>query len=128
MNERWIIILRKTARIWSVVIIGLGILMFVGEIIEPQSVELDSYPWFENLIPVTLGLSIVGLAVALKREGIGGGMAVGFALVNLLFYIATGRDRVGVVTLILTPIALPGFQFLILWWYSRDKTEPKLEN
>ena len=122
MNENWIRILRRTARIWSGVFIAFGVLMFIGEIIESQSMDLEPYPWFENLIPVTLGLAVVGLAVAWKYEGIGGGMAIGFAVVNLLLYIATGRTRVGAVILILLPVVLPGLLFLICWRNSRGAT------
>jgi hypothetical protein len=122
MNKKWIKILRKIARIWSGVIIGLGVIMFIAEIVEAQTTELDPYPWFENLIPVTLFLSVVGLAVAWKWEGIGGAMAVGLALANLLLYIATGRTQVGFVALILLPIALPGAMFLVCWRGSRNTT------
>ena len=124
MNEKWTRVLRKIARIWSGVIISLGILMFIAEIIESQTMELDPYPWFENLIPVTLGLAVVGLTLAWKYEAIGGGMAVGFSLVNLLLYIATGRERVGAVALILTPVVIPGILFLICWRRSRDIVQP----
>lgn len=93
--------------------------MLISEIIESQSVELEPYPWFENLIPLTLGLAIVGLAVAWKYEGIGGGMAVGFVAVNLLLYLATGRTRAGAVVIILAPVSLPGLLFLLHWWLTR---------
>ena len=120
MNEKWTRILRKIARIWGGVIITLGVLMFISEIVESQTVELDPYPWFENLIPVTLGLAVVGLALAWKYEGIGGAAAVGFSVVNLLLYIATGRTRVAAVAIILTPVVIPGLLFLICWRRSRE--------
>lgn len=115
MSIQWIKRVRKIARIWSGVIIGLGLVTLVSEIIEAQTVELDPYPWFENLIPVTLFLSIVGLGIAWKYEGIGGAMVVGFAIANLLLYIATGRTQVGAVIMILTPVVIPGLLFLACW-------------
>lgn len=99
---------------------GLGILVFIAEVIESASVEVDSYPWFENLIPAAMVIGILGLAVAWKSEGIGGAMAVVFAATSLLIYIATGRTKVGVVALIVSPIALPGLLFLICWWETRQ--------
>ena len=96
-------------------ILGLGLLVLVSEVIEARTMELDPYPWFENLIPATLTLSIVGLAVAWRREDVGGGMAVGFAAVNLLLYIATGRTQIVAVVLILSPIVIPGLLFLFCW-------------
>jgi hypothetical protein len=124
MNGRRITILRKIARVWSVVIIGLGVLLFLAEIFEAQTAELEPYPWFENLIPVTLFLSVVGLAVAWKWEGIGGGMAVGFAVVNILIYLATGRSRVAAVALVLAPVVLPGLLFLTCWRASKKTISP----
>ena len=120
MNSRRITILRKITRLWSGVIIALGILVFIGEIIESQTIELDPYPWWENLMPAAMFLAVVGLAVAWKWEGIGGAMAVGFALTNLLVYQATGRDRVWAVILIMLPVLIPGLLFLICWRGSRD--------
>ncbi|MCJ7701897.1 MAG: hypothetical protein MUO62_09960 [Anaerolineales bacterium] len=118
MEPKWINPLRKTARIWSVVIIGLGVLVFIAEIFEASTAELDPYPWFENLIPLTLFLSVLGLALAWRYEGIGAAVTLGAALANLLLYIATGRTQVGVVALVLAPIVLPGLLFLVCWWAS----------
>jgi hypothetical protein len=120
MNPKWITILRKITRIWSGVIIALGILIFIGEIIESQTMELDPYPWWENLMPAAMFLAVVGLAAGWKWEGIGGAMAVGFALVNVLIYLATGRERVGAVILIMLPVVIPGLLFLVCWRGSRN--------
>jgi hypothetical protein len=123
MDVKWISVVRKIARIWGVVILTLGILMLIAEIVEAQMMELNSYPWFENLIPISFGLGVIGLAVAWKYEGIGGGMAIGFTIIVLLLYLATGRTRVGRVAVILLPVALPGLMFLICWWKSRENLE-----
>ena len=124
MNPKWIAILRKIARIWSGVIIVLGILIFIAEIFEAQTVELDPYPWWENLMPAALFLAVVGLAAAWKWEGIGGAMAVGFALFNLLIYMASGREEVGAVILIILPVVIPGLMFLACWRGSKDIPQP----
>jgi hypothetical protein len=124
MNPKWISILRKITRIWSGVIIALGVLIFIGEIFESQTIELDPYPWWENLMPAALFLAVVGLAAAWKWEGVGGAMAVGFALANLLVYQATGRDRLWAVILIVLPVLIPGILFLICWRESRGRSQP----
>jgi hypothetical protein len=123
MNEKLIIVLRKIARIWSGVIIALGVLVFLAELFESQNIELEPYPWWENLMPAALFLAVVGLAVAWKWEEIGGSMTIGFALVNLLLYIATGRDRVWAVVVIMLPVVLPAFLFLTCYWGSTRPTE-----
>ena len=46
-------LIRRVARIWSIIIIGLGILIFIMEIIESSTIELEPYPFYENLIPFT---------------------------------------------------------------------------
>ena len=46
-------LIRRVARIWSIIIIGLGILIFIMEIIESCTIELEPYPFYENLIPFT---------------------------------------------------------------------------
>jgi hypothetical protein len=124
MSQKWISILRKIARVWSGVIIVLGFLTFLAEVIESQQAELDPYPWWENLMPAALLLALVGLAVAWRWEEFGGAMAVGFALVNLLLYIATGRDRVGAVALIILPLVIPGLLFLICHWGESKRKSP----
>jgi hypothetical protein len=124
MNGKWIKTLRVITRIWSGVIIGFGILIAIGEIIEAQTMELNPYPWYENLMPLSMFLGIVGLGVAWKREGIGGVMAILFAVTNLALYIYTGRTSVGVVALISSTVAIPGLLYLICWWGSRSTGPP----
>jgi len=106
-------ILRRIARIWSMVIIALVIVILVGEILEAGSTDPQPYPWFENLIPLTVLTAVLGLALAWRWEGVGAVITIVSVLVNLGVYIATGRDAVLVVMVILTPLAIPGVLFLI---------------
>lgn len=82
--------------------------------------ELDPYPWYENLMPLSMLLGIVGLGVAWKSEGIGSAMAVLFAMTNLALYIYTGRTSVGVGVLISSTVAIPGLLYLICWRGSKS--------
>lgn len=118
MNEkdsRSIKITRRIARIWGGVIIVLGSLMFIGEIIEGVTTQLDPYPWFENIIPFTMFTSVVGLAIAYRREGLGGAITVISLLINFGVYLLTGRGAVLFVLLLLTPIMIPGLLYLVCW-------------
>ena len=119
MNDRWISILRKIARIWSVVMIVLGALIFIAEIFEAQSAELEPYPWWENLMPASMFLAILCLGLAWRWEVIGGALAIVFCLVNMLLYIATGRGQVFAVLLITLPVFIPGLFFLICAWRTK---------
>jgi len=53
-------IICRIARIWSALIIGMGSIIFVAEIIEAIASEHEPYPFYENLIPATLFMSVVG--------------------------------------------------------------------
>lgn len=112
-------LIRRAARIWSIIIIGLGILIFIMEIVESFTTKLEPYPFYENLIPFTLFTAVVGLAVSWKWEGLGGAITIISVLVNLGVYLLTGRTAVGAVILILTPILIPGILFLVCWLRSR---------
>jgi hypothetical protein len=112
--------LRKVARLWSGVIVTVGLLIFAVEFIDAGSAGVGDYPWYENLIPVSLVLSLLGLLVAWRNECVGGLMAVGFALLSLVLYVAVGRTAVGLVSLILAPVVVPGFLFIACWRRTRQ--------
>ncbi len=122
--------IRRIARIWSAVIIALATLVFIAEIIEATTTELEPYPFIENLIPFTLVLSVVGLVVAFRREGLGGAINILSVLVNLATYWGIGgRGRgLAVVFVILTPIAIPGILFLVCWLRTREDVKSLRES
>jgi len=70
--------IRKITRMWSLVLIVLALLAAAGYILnwihtgtaDPHAVE--QYPPIENLPPILEFLAVTGLAVALRRERIGG--------------------------------------------------------
>ncbi|MEA2021128.1 MAG: hypothetical protein U9N08_01475 [Candidatus Caldatribacteriota bacterium] len=117
--------LRRIARIWSIVIIVFTFIMLAGYainwiktgIVDPHAV--DDYPPIENLIPFTLTLSVMGLAIAWRWEYLGGVINIGFFLLSLAihFWMVSPRPYP-----LLVAIALPtpGVLFLICWWISRQ--------
>jgi hypothetical protein len=118
--ERTTNIIRKIARIWSIVIIALVLFIFIAEIIgtfvADQSMN-EPYPWYENLIPLTIFLSVVGLAIAWRWEGLGSVLCIFFVVANYVMYVAFGGSDRGlyIVPLILSPILIPGILFLVSW-------------
>ena len=116
--ERTTNLIRKIARIWSIVIIALTLFILIAEIIGtfvPVQSMNEPYPWYENLIPLSLVLSVVGLAIAWRWEGFGSVLCVFFVIATYVMYLAFVRSDRGIyiVPIILLPILIPGILFLV---------------
>jgi len=92
---------------------------------DPHAIE--NYPPIENLIPLTLVLSVSGLGIAWRWEGLGGAINVGFYLANLAVHhwMISRRPYPWVLAPI---IATPGILFLVCWWRSREGTIPQSDS
>jgi hypothetical protein len=116
-------IIRKTARIWSLLIIAFSMIIFIGEIIGAwmNSQPNNTYPWYENLLPLTLFLAVVGLALAWRWELFGGVLCIICVTANYIMYVAFIASERGLymVPLISLPIIIPGILFLISWFRTR---------
>ena len=116
--------LRWIARIWSIVIIVFALIMLIGYAInwiqtgtaDPHAIK--NYLPVENLIPLTLILSVLGLAIAWRREGLGGAINIGFFLVTVVvhFWVISPRPFP---YLIAIGLPTPGILFLVCWWVSK---------
>ena len=118
-NMRSIRTLRRVARVWSIVVIAFTLVIVIGETAFPHT-EAD-VPFVEYLMPVSMFVSVLGLVLAWWREALGGGINVGFFLVNLIIYYIV-NDRFFPVRG-LAPLSLaivPGILFLICWFADRD--------
>ena len=121
--ERTTNLIRKIARIWSIVIIALTLFILIAEIIGtfvPVQSMNEPYPWYENLIPLSLVLSVVGLTIAWRWEGFGSVLCVFFVIATYVMYLAFVRSDRGIyiVPIILLPILIPGILFLVSWLRS----------
>jgi hypothetical protein len=115
---RW---MRRVARIWSIVVISIALLLAVTHIVSPEPQTTD-YPPIENLLPVLMLLSVLGLAVAWRWEGVGAALNIGFFLANLVLYrVIRGRAFPFGALLILSPVIVPGVLFLVCWWRTRSR-------
>jgi len=118
---KWI---RWIARIWGTAIITFALLMLIGYAwnwvttgkADPYAIE--DYPPIENLIPITLGLSVLGLGIAWRWEGLGGVITIVFQLATLAVHhlLLSPRPYPYPLTII---IATPGILFLVYRWRSR---------
>jgi len=129
---KWI---RWIARIWGTLIVAFALLILIGYAwnwvttgkADPHAVE--DYPPIENLPPLFGLLSVLGLGVAWRWEGLGGAITVVFrlaALPVLLIHRPITHDF----PRYLAPygtwmiIAIPGILFLVCWWRSRKRAIP----
>lgn len=94
--------------------------MAVGHLVSPNKSEADYSP-IENLIPLTLFLSVLGLAMAWRWELAGGLINIGFFLGTLAVYWLINHEFLeSFVIVLLSPLIIPGLLFLACWWRSRD--------
>ena len=110
------LIVRWMARTWIIASVGFILLMFIGSsLVEGfNPAQLASRDWIELLFfPFGVGL---GMIVAWRREGLGGGITVGSLLA---FYAALrvmdGRFPRGPWFAL---VAVPGVLFLVCWVLS----------
>ena len=116
--------LRRIARIWSIVIIVFTLIMLIGYAVNwvktgtADPYAMKDYPPIENLIPLTLILSVLGLGLAWRWEGLGGVINIGFYLANLAvhFWMISPRPYPYPIAIALLT---PGILFLVCWWKSR---------
>lgn len=120
MSEKTINALCWTARIWGLLILVITVLVLVSHIIFPDT-EPGTYPPVENLIPVSIFISVLGLAIAWKWKLAGALINLGFFSLNLLIYwLIQGKFLPLPVILVLSPIYIPGILFLVCWFLTRS--------
>ncbi|MEE9188654.1 MAG: hypothetical protein V3U36_04730 [Anaerolineales bacterium] len=121
--------IRKIARVWSLVIFALALIILIAEIIEAwlNPGLIGTYPWYENLIPLSLFLGVIGLMLAWRWEGFGSILSIVCVIANYVMYIAFGGQGRGlfVVPVILLPVLIPGILFLISWLRTDRDTSPR---
>ncbi|MCK5646304.1 MAG: hypothetical protein KAH97_05950 [Anaerolineales bacterium] len=114
------VLIRRIARILSLVILGIAGLVLLGHLVVPETNAAD-YPFVENLLPVILGISILGLAIAWRWEGTGGAISVGFFLLHLaVYWVIRGYFFPIRVLVVFSPILITGVLFLVHWRRSKN--------
>jgi hypothetical protein len=113
--------MRRVARIWSIVIIGITLVAAIAHIVVPEP-EATDYPPIENLLPVVMFLSVVGLAIAWRWEGVGGAINVGLFLAHLgLYWIIRGKFFPLRALPMFSAAVVPGVLFLVCWWRTQSR-------
>ena len=133
-NTRWI---RWIARIWSIPILLYTLLFFIGYawnmattgVADPHAVE--DVPAIEALPPLLLFLSVLGLAIAWRWEGLGGAITVVFHLAMLPVLLVHWPIAQDFARYLVAPygtwmiVLIPGILFLVCWWRSRKRAIPQ---
>jgi hypothetical protein len=129
--------IRWIARIWSFPIIVYSLIMLTGyawnlvTIGKADPYAVEGYPLIEALPPILMFLSVLGLGIAWRYEGLGGAITLVFLfVVLLLLLIQRPIDQVfyrsAIPFLMSMVIAIPGILFLVCWW--RSKRMPTFQN
>ena len=106
--------LRWSARVWSILAVGLVLLFAFGE-----GVNLSHFTARELVLFAFFPLGVcLGMAVAWWREGLGGGVTVAsFAAFYLAHFLQSSHLPRG---LAFAAVAAPGFLFLLSWLLARS--------
>ncbi len=122
--------MRRIARIWSSPIIVYSLIMLIGyawnwaTIGKADPYAVEGYPLVEALPPILVFLSVLGLVIAWRWEGLGGAITLVFLLATLILLliqrpITQDFYRFAIPCLMLVVVAIPGILFLLCWWRSR---------
>jgi len=123
--------MRWIARIWGTLIVAITLLMVAGYAwnwvttgeADPYAVE--DYAPIENLAPLLSLLSVLGLGLAWRWEGLGGAIAIVFSLAVLPVLLIHWPIAQDFPRYLVAPygtwmiIAIPGILFLVCWWRSK---------
>lgn len=115
--------LRLTARSASIICLAIIFLFFVGEGVD---FGLLTYKEYVGLMFFPVGV-FIGLVLAWREEGLGGIISVAsiFAFYLIYGWLLNGNIRQGWAFM---PFLLPGFLFLLYWFFSVMRLSPKREN
>jgi len=119
-TKRGVTAVRWTARLWSIASIGFILLMFIGSgLAEGFNPAQFAFRDLVGLFFFPLGVCL-GMIVAWRWEGLGGGITIGSLLA---FYAALrvmgGRFPRGPYFAL---VAAPGILFLVCWFLSRGRS------
>jgi hypothetical protein len=104
--------IRWIARIWSIASVGFVLLIVVGELVYPHAPPPSAFRDLVGLFFFPFG-TCVGMILAWRWEGVGGGIAVGSILAfYALLRVIDGRFPRGPYFAL---VAAPGVLFLLSW-------------
>jgi TRAP-type C4-dicarboxylate transport system permease small subunit len=129
--------MRRIARIWGALLIACTLLIFIGYAwnwlttgkADPHAAE--DYPPIENVPPLFCLLSVLGLGIAWRREGLGAAITIVFSLATLPVLLIHWPITHNFPRYLVAPygtwmiIAIPGGLFLICWQRTKKRMIPQ---
>ena len=122
VNPRIVTIIRWIARIWSILILALAVLV----ITTPDPYTVQRVPLADQMLMGLFGVAILGSLIAWRWEGLGGAIAIASVVAHDVTTRIIGGG--GVWSQVLTPASplvflfgFPGVLFLVSWALSRGK-------
>jgi hypothetical protein len=113
--------IRGVARVWSVLVWLLALILLVGTRNSPPTSNLVNSP-LDILIPISLLISLIGLGIAWRWEGWGVVINIGFYLAILPLYWLIHQEWIHISILVgLSPVILPGVLFGVAWFLSKKE-------
>lgn len=114
--KRAMTIIRRIARIWSIVILALFLVLIIGHSLNPEEPSPTPIEWV-GMAFFPIGV-VIGLILAWKWEGLGGIITIVCVLVFYVWVqIVKGRSGGPVPAL----VGVPSVLFLIYWLRSRSQ-------
>jgi hypothetical protein len=112
MAKRSILLFKWTARILSILCLGIILMFIIGEGFNPSKLKVNEWLLF---IFFPLGVTI-GMITGWWKENIGGFITIGcFILFYVVHYITSGRFPHGLAFL---TFSSPGIVFLLSWYHK----------
>ncbi len=111
--------LRGVARVWTILVWILALVLILGTLFRPPSSE-QAYAPIDNLIPALLIVSLIGLLVAWRWEGWGTLINIGAYLAIVPVYGLIHQEWIHPSVIVaFSPVILPGVFYAAAWWRSR---------
>lgn len=113
--------IRGVARIWSILVWLLALILVIGTGKTPSAPSLVNDP-LDILIPLSLLISLIGLGVAWRWEGWGILINIAFFLAILPIYWLLHQEWIHISVMVgLSPVILPGILFAFSWILSKKE-------
>jgi len=120
--------LRGVARVWTILVWILALILILGTLFRPPKSE-QAYTPIDNLVPLLLIVSLIGLLVAWRWEGWGTLINICAYLAIVLVYGLIHQKWIHPSVMVaFSPVILPGVFYAAAWWRERKLSREQNSN